>query len=278
MGGCEADTGTESRGGGVSAPYMLHLPPSKEGRWETGMLADINRSHSGLDSTLQGQLSSLQAAATAATRSLDTSYYSLLASLPKIHSTLSLLRNVATQSQSLLDTFTQSSAPELTAEFEGQIASLRENFDGVQSERIAGLEARMTAARERVRGLGERVEGVRGRVEEWERREREGKRRGRRNIGILWGLLGTVVGLFVVIVLYRGWNVGTEGLEEVARRQATLRMEKMLGKEEFGGLIGDGGTVEGEVGRGRVRSFVSQSTSATKDRELDAVLRVLDEL
>lgn len=234
--------------------------------------------HSGPDSTLQGQLSSLQAAATAATRSLDTSYYSLLASLPNIHSTLSLLRNLARQSQGLLDTFTQSSAPELTAEFEGQIASLRENFDGVQSERIAGLEARMTAARERVRGLGERVEGVRGRVGEWERREREGKRRGRRNIGILWGVLGTVVGLFVVIVLYRGWDVGTEGLEEVARRQASLRMEKMLGKEEFGGLIGDGGAVEGEVGRGRVRSFVSQPTSATKDRELDAVLRVLDEL
>jgi len=227
---------------------------------------------------LQKQLSSLQSAATTATRSLDTSYYSLLAALPNIHSTLSLLRNLAAQSQALLDTFTQTSAPELTAEFETQIASLQENFDGVQSERIAGLEARMKAARERVKGLGERVEGVRSRVEEWERREREGKRRGRRNIGILWGVLGTVVGLFVVIVLYRGWDAGTDGLEEVARRQASLRMERMLGTEGFGGLVGDGGTGERGVERGRVGGLVSQPTSATKSRELDAVLSVFDEL
>lgn len=168
--------------------------------------------------------------------------------------------------------------PELTADFETRIVTLKENFDGVQSKRIAGFETRMRAARERVQGLGKRLGGVRGRVEEWERREREGKKRGRRNLGILWGVLGMVVGLFLIVVLYRGWNAGGEGFEEVARKQASRRMEMMLGREEFGGLIGDGGMLERGREARRIGSLVSQPTSPKKRKELDALLRVFDEL
>ncbi|MCJ1246246.1 hypothetical protein MMC30_003452 [Trapelia coarctata] len=266
--------------GGAQGQGHLRSRAEDEGRRRVGWedLRRVRERRRVGERKLQKQLSSLQDAATAATRSLDTSYYSLLASIPNIQNTLSLLRNLATQSQALLENFTTCAVPELTLEFETQICTLQENFDGVQSERIAGLEARMLAARERVKGLGERVEGVRSRVEEWERREREGKRRGRRNIGILWGVLGTAVGLFVLVVLYRGWNGGADGLEEVARKQTSQRMERMLGKEDFGGLIGDGGTLEKGPESRWIRSLVSQPTSPKKSKELDALLRVFDEL
>ena len=104
----------------------------------------------------------------------------------------------------------------------------------MRDERIAGLERRMKSARERTAGLAQRVKGVQGRVEAWEVRAEEGVRRGRRRVGMLWGVVGSLVLVFVAVVVVRGWReersvdvfgVGESGL---VRREVSGAREGVL--------------------------------------------------
>ncbi|MCJ1280889.1 hypothetical protein MMC26_000206 [Xylographa opegraphella] len=223
---------------------------------------------------LREQLTSLSNLATSTTRQLDYTYYSLLSSLPSITNSLSLLSDLAVRSQTLLDEFTGSSIPSLTADVSSQIASLRENFDNLQSERISALEARMMAARARVIGLGERVESVKTRVEEWEQRETEGKRRGKRRVSILCGVLGSLLGLFLIMVVFNRWQGESDELEGRANVEASRRVDAIFGDEihtdAAARLLGDGRPPDG------TRSSLPQESSAQD--EFDARLRVFDEL
>ncbi|MCJ1404335.1 hypothetical protein MMC11_007560 [Xylographa trunciseda] len=227
-----------------------------------------------VEKKVREQLSSLSNFATSTTRNLDYTYYSLLSSLPSIESSLSLLIDLAAQSRTLLDEFTGSSIPSLTADISSQIAVLQSNFDNVQRERITSLESRMRVARERVIGLGERVEGVKTRVEEWEQREKDGKRRGRRRASILWGILGTLFGLFLIMIVIQGWQGDSDGLDDRAKLEVSRRIDAIFGDENVAdaapGLLDDGRPPKGTT------SSAAQETSTQDD--FDARLRVFDEL
>jgi hypothetical protein len=225
----------------------------------------------------------LQDFAASTTRQLDDSYYSLLSSAPSIQDSLSRLCDTARQSQAFLEQFTNDSVPALSNEISAQISTLKDNFDNLQSNRIAGLENRMRDARKRVEGLSERVERVRERVEEWESREKEAKRRGRRNLGILWGVLGTLLGLFVVIVLYRGWNAEKHNLDDVAKREAwkaSQQLEAILSNAnltELDDLLKEGKITAAKTPRPEsIKRKVPQQTSPRK--EVEEIFRILDEL
>ncbi|MCJ1432996.1 hypothetical protein MMC27_002355 [Xylographa pallens] len=223
---------------------------------------------------LRERLTSLSNLATSTTRQLDYTYYSLLSNLPSLANSLSLLSDLAAQSQTLLDEFTGSSIPSLTADISAQIASLQGNFENLHSEHISGLESRMRVARERVIGLGERVEGVKTRVEDWEQRERDGRRRGRRRVSILWGVLGSLFGLFFIMVILRGWDGDSEGLDGRAELEASRRIDAIFGDETVTdapvGLLDDGRPPEG------TKSSLARGSSTQED--FDARLRVFDEL
>ncbi|MCJ1378464.1 hypothetical protein MMC17_001563 [Xylographa soralifera] len=245
---------------------------SKEATWEDVTWQKERRMES--EKQLRNQLTKLSNLATSTTRQLDYTYYSLLSSLPSIANSLSLLSDLAAQSQALLDEFTASSIPSLTADISSQIASLQGNFDNLQSERISGLELRMRVARERVTVLGERVEGVKIRMEEWERRDRDGKRRGKRRVSIVWGVLGSLFGLFLIMVIVRGWQGESDGLDGRAKLEASRRMDVIFGDETVtdaaAGLLDDGRPPEG------TKSGVARKTST--QNEFDARLRAFDEL
>ena len=132
----------------------------------------------------------------------------------------------------------------------------------------------MRAARERVTGLGERVEGVKTRVEEWEQREKDGKRRGRRRVSILWGVLGSILGLFLIMAVFNGWQGELEELGGNGKLEASRRIDATFGDETVtkttAGLLDDGRPPED------TKSSLARETS-TQD-EFDARLRVFDDL
>ena len=228
---------------------------------------------------LRKQLASLSEVATSTTRHLDYTYYSLLSTIPTIENTISGLRDLATESQTLLNEFTTSSIPSLTTDFSSQIASLHENFDQVQSDRITGLENRMKGARKQVENLGLRVEGVRTKVEQWEVREREGKKRGRRRIGILWGALGVLFSLVVILTVVKDRMGESDDLNARERLKAGRRMEKILGFD----AIPKRGTMEDD-NPSTTKSAQAESRNSDRTRQhplyddLDARLRIFDEL
>ena len=132
----------------------------------------------------------------------------------------------------------------------------------------------MKVARERVTVLGERVEGVKHRVEEWERQESDGKRRGRRRVSILWGVLGTLLGLFLIVVVFRGWFGEPEGLNDSAKLEANRRIDAIFGDEDIfyaaPSRLDDGRPPDGP------KNSLARETS-TED-QYDARLRIFDEL
>ncbi|MCJ1393604.1 hypothetical protein MMC18_006479 [Xylographa bjoerkii] len=244
----------------------------KEATWADVMRQKERRMEG--EKILRKQLASLSALATSTTRHLDYTYYSLLSSLPSIADSLSQLSDLAAQSHTLLNEFTDSSIPSLTADISTQISALQGNFESLQGERISSLESRMRVARERVIVLGQRVEGVKTRVEEWERRDRDGKRRGKRRVSILWGVLGTLFGLFLIVVIFRGWQGESDGLDDSAKLEASRRVDAIFGDENVAdsaaSLLDDGRPPEG------TKSSLARET-ITQD-EFDAHLRIFDEL
>lgn len=275
VGGREEGAAEEGGGGGVSV--LSHCVPAPRDLWLAlrpyALEGDTYMLTRALYRDLRKQLDLLSAQATSYTRQLDYTYYSLLSSLPAIAETLALLRDLAVASQALLHDFTTSAVPALTADMASQIGNLQETFDKLQSERIAGLEGRMKGAREKVDGLGERVERVRTRVQEWEARERDGKRRGRRRVGILWGVLGTLVGLFVVMVIVRGGHDDIDGLDgrlDVEDSQEANETREIEVGPSTGLLIDKGRSPK------EGRSSAPRATGQSDD--FDARLRVFDEL
>ena len=132
----------------------------------------------------------------------------------------------------------------------------------------------MRVARQRVRGLGERVEGVKTRVEAWEQRERDGKRRGKRRVSILWGVLGSLFSLFLIVAVLRGWQEESDELDGRANLEASQRIDAIFGDETVvdaaASLLDDRRPPEGTKSSGARRT-------STQD-EFDARLRVFDEL
>lgn len=245
---------------------------TKEASWKDVMRQKERRME--VEKHLRKQLTSLSNLATSTTRNLDYTYYSLLSSLPSIAESLSLLSDLAAQSQTLLDEFTGSSIPSLTADISSQIATLQGNFDNLQSDRINSLESRMRVARERVIVLGERVENVKTRVEEWEQQERDGKRRGRRRASILWSVLGTLLSLFLILVIFRGWQGQPDELNDRAKLEASRRSDAIFGEEDVAdsvaGLLTDARPPDD------AQSSLARGTSTQDD--FDTRLQVFDEL
>ena len=95
----------------------------------------------------------------------------------------------------------------------------------------------MKSARAKAQDLGQRIEATRKTVEAWEARRIEGRRRSRRKMQALWGILGGLVGVFLVFIVVRGWSgddgaggnihEGTRGVN-VTARLAQLEMERVL--------------------------------------------------
>lgn len=125
-----------------------------------------------------------------------------------------------------------------------------------------------------MQGLGERLEVVRQKVEEKGERDREGRKAAGRILMMLWGSLGGLVALVLVLVVARHWpgaGVDVRGVKMVELKNRTW--DGMDGGEGLGpmGERGEGG--EG-IRKGKSRSEEAARTSMPEDH----ILKLFDEL
>jgi len=170
----------------------------------------------------------------------------------------------------LQQTFSTEST-EITQEISHQISAF-EDFDA-QSKRIKALQERMQVGKKSVLALGGRLERVKSKVERFERVEEEWRDRMSRRLRMLWGGVGTLVGLFVLLLVIRRWPRAREGLPPVAR----------FGNMSIESVVGMNATLpvatSGPLGKEEGRTVRDEVTSKT-DVDLDdnPTLRLLDEL
>lgn len=184
------------------------------------------------------------------------------------------------------------STSSLAQTFRTQISSFDKTF-GVQAERISALETRLQEGRTRVGKLDQRLESVRARVEGWERGEMEWQGRARRRLRMLWAGTGSILAIFLVLLLIRRWP---RGGREVA---PPLTLQPSASDTTSPSLHVDHGVQNAAVASFPTTSFESRggfspatspqphitrmSSSASVirknvDYDYDALLRLFDEL
>ncbi|KAG7293145.1 hypothetical protein NEMBOFW57_003191 [Staphylotrichum longicolle] len=165
------------------------------------------------ESGLQRSLAELETFASATTKQLDDTYYSVLEKLNALQNTVAALKDLAEQSSQLNSTFS-SEADELVTDVSAQLDAF-EQFDD-QQKRIESLQNRIEAGRELIRSLSERVDAVSERIESWGRADREWQEKTRKRLKAVWIVTSVVV--FLVLSLLIGSQYLPDGLDETASR------------------------------------------------------------
>lgn len=134
--------------------------------------------------------------------------------------------------------------------------------------------------------LGERLDGVRDKVERSSLRDRESRRIVGRRLKMLWGFLGSITGLFLILATTRHWR----GNEYAIKDEVVHLVNRTEGP--FGEVVGvqsDGkqGTESQQDNEGvrpdvETRIRVKETTAGSPARisavDADAALRLFDEL
>ena len=231
-------------------------------------------------SDFRTRLSTLSTLSTTMTRRLDYTYYSLLSSLSSLTSTISSLSSLSAQT-SVLQTHFTSSSSSLTSEITSQIASSSNSFDA-QARRIYQLETRIKEGRRKVARLGERLDGVRDNVERSSLRDRETRRIVGRRWKMLWGFLGFLTGLFVILATTRQWRRNAYAIRDgvvhsVDRTEEVF--EEVVGLRENGQQKRESRRDDEGVRPGAKTRIGAQETTATSSVvDADVILRLFDEL
>ena len=155
------------------------------------------------------------------------------------------------------------------------------SFDA-QAYRISQLEIRIQEGRDKVARLGERLDGVREKVDRSSLRDRESRLIMSRRLKMLWGSLGFLVGLFLVLAATRQWrrseditrdelvHLGNqmEGFEEVApMRHGKWAQRRGRQQDDEGWRLG-----------AKTSKGVQDTTASSLPVDADATLRLFDEL
>ena len=145
----------------------------------------------------------------------------------------------------------------------------------------------MKKGREKVGRLGERLDRVREKVEKSSMRDRESRRMFGRRLKLLWGFLGSVIGLFLILATTRQWRgneyATREELLHLANRTEGVS-EKVVGlqedaqqqRERQGDNESLGSSTRTGIGVDETTSGSPATSSMAADA--DAMLRLFDEL
>lgn len=144
------------------------------------------------------------------TRRLDYTYYSLLEHISVLATLTSSLANLSSTTSQRHEQFSKETSS-LAQTFSARISGVDRTF-GAQAARIGALETRLQEGRIRVGKLDQRLEGVRARVEGWRRSETQWQGRARRRLRMLWAGMGSLLSVFVVLLLVRHWPGGWSSL------------------------------------------------------------------
>ncbi|KAF2498919.1 hypothetical protein BU16DRAFT_482081 [Lophium mytilinum] len=147
---------------------------------------------------IRAQLQTLSEYSLNSTRRTDDTYYSILEKIAVLRSTIGELQELSNLTKELHEDF-QNDADELEEEIIGQMDGYHE-FEP-QEQQMDVLEERVKAGREKARALNARLDDARKRVDIRERLEQEWEVKINRRLRILWGILGTIALIFVLLVL-----------------------------------------------------------------------------
>ena len=135
-------------------------------------------------------------------------------------------------------------------------------------------------------GLGARLDGVRDQVERSSLRDRESRRMVGRRLKMLWGFLGSIAGLFLILATTRQWRGNEYAMkDEVAHllnrtegafgEVVAVRSDGQQSRENQRDNEGLRSDVETSV---RVRETTAGSPARISAVNADATLRLFDEL
>ena len=167
------------------------------------------------------------------------------------------------------------------SEIKGHISSSNKSLDA-QAQRVSRLESRIKEGRGKVGRLGERLDGVREKVERSALRDRESRRMIGRRLKMLWGSMGLLLGLLLIVAATRQWRRN----EDVMRDRTVRLGNRTEAFEKLGHLRRE----DWEQRRARLRddegwrpstktSMRGQdSTARSSAVDVDATLRLFDEL
>ncbi|KAF5020929.1 hypothetical protein F66182_7034 [Fusarium sp. NRRL 66182] len=148
---------------------------------------------------LKQSLVELGTFSTSTARRLDETYYAVLEKMSTLQSTVSALRELAEESQSIHRNF-EKEASEIESDITSQIAAMGQ-FEEHQKN-IESLQTRVQDGRARIHALSDRVDIVRERVELWERLDKESQDKTRLRLRAIMICISVV--FFAVLILFSG--------------------------------------------------------------------------
>ncbi|KAM0434565.1 hypothetical protein ACHAPT_003661 [Fusarium lateritium] len=181
---------------------------------------------------LKQSLVELGTFSTSTARRLDETYYAVLEKMSTLQSTVSVLKELAEESQSIHNNF-EKDAREIENDITAQIASMgqfKEHQDNIES-----LQARIQDGRARIRALSDRVDIVRERVELWERLDKESQDKTRLRLRAIMICMSVI--MLTMLVLFFGAQylspngdiVSNEGPETLHIAESIVESRKEAG-------------------------------------------------
>ncbi|KAI1500083.1 hypothetical protein F5X99DRAFT_387597 [Biscogniauxia marginata] len=182
---------------------------------------------------LQNSLAELSTFSNATMRRLDDTYYSVLERLSMLQSTIVAIKDLASMSQDVNESFSEESNG-LVSEIESQINSV-DQFDD-QQKRIQVLQDRIYAGREKAQALSRRVDVVRERIEGWERADREWQERTRKRLKVLWLIISAMAFVMMLVFFGAQFSPSSADVSVVPRigsggREGNPPMNEMVGNQ-----------------------------------------------
>ena len=143
------------------------------------------------------------------------------------------------------------------------------------------MELRIQNGREKVDRLGERLDGVRRKVETSSVRETESRRVIGRRLRMLWGFLGFLAVLFVILAMTRQWRrneyvAGNEVLRLVDRREDTSEESMCQGNGQQ--RMERRRDAEGSRSATKTGTRFTEEWVRNSSVDVDATLRLFNEL
>ncbi|EGU79336.1 hypothetical protein FOQG_00273 [Fusarium oxysporum f. sp. raphani 54005] len=187
----------------------LNVPAPPEPKTKEKILEDQAKTSSQVEG-LKQSLVELGSFSTSTARRLDETYYAVLEKMSTLQSTVSALKELAEESQSIHRNF-EKDACEIENDITSQIAAMGQFKE--HQENIESLTTRVQDGRARIRALSDRVDIVREQVELWERLDKESQDKTRLRLRAIIICI-TVVFLAVVVLFF--------GAQYVSRHSSLL--------------------------------------------------------
>ncbi|KAF2118318.1 hypothetical protein BDV96DRAFT_488467 [Lophiotrema nucula] len=150
------------------------------------------------ENELRASLQGLSEQSLKTSRRLDDTYYSILEKVAVLRQTIGSLQELSALTQELHEQF-QSDTTALTEDIQGQFEGF--NKFETHQEQVEALEQRITAGRDKANALTTRLAEARSKVDARAQLEAENEARTSRRLRVLWGILGTILGLCVIAIL-----------------------------------------------------------------------------